>query len=73
VIETVLWVIFLVLAGAVVLLIAFTVQQVSSGRPPQPPATRHSRQRVTGRSLRGWQASVNREIRRAGRENRRGR
>jgi hypothetical protein len=69
VVETVLWAVFAVVAVLAMLLVAFTVRQLTRGRPPQPPATRHHRQRVTGRSLRGWQASVNREIRRAGRAN----
>lgn len=59
------------LGAAVVLGIVVTVVLVVRGRPSQAPQSRRPHNRVQGRSLRGWQASVLREIRRAGRPPRR--
>lgn len=56
-------------ALAAVALVAFVVITsilVGRHRPPGQPRPRQIT-RVFGRSIRGWQASVNREIRRAGR------
>ncbi|HVA61449.1 MAG TPA: hypothetical protein VNG13_13065 [Mycobacteriales bacterium] len=54
-------------AAAVLGIIVTTVVLVRRDRPPAPPHTRRTITRVRGRSIRGWQASVNRELRRAGR------
>jgi hypothetical protein len=56
-------ILFLAVTGIVV-----TIVRVARNRPPQPPRSRHDRYRVRGRSIRGWQASAIREIRRAGRQ-----
>jgi hypothetical protein len=51
--------------GTVVVL---TVVLASRNRPPQAPRRHPGPYRVRGRSIRGWQASAIREIRRAGRQ-----
>jgi len=53
----------LVLVGLIVL----TVVLAARNRPAQPMRPRYEPYRVRGRSVRGWQASVIRELRRAGR------
>ncbi len=49
-----------------ILLIGVTVGLVARGRPRQPPPSR-GMPKTYGRSLRGWQAGVLRDIRRRGR------
>jgi hypothetical protein len=55
------------IATMVVLAIVATIVMVSRNRPAQPARVHPDRYRVRGRSMRGWQASAIREIRRAGR------
>jgi hypothetical protein len=55
------------IAALVVLAIVATIVMVSRNRPAQPTRVHPDRYRVRGRSMRGWQASAIREIRRAGR------
>jgi hypothetical protein len=55
------------IAAVVVLAIIATIVMVSRNRPAQPTRVHPDRYRVRGRSMRGWQASAIREIRRAGR------
>lgn len=63
-----------VFGTAVLTFIVVTVVLVARGRPPRSPGTLPDRRyRVRGRSMAGWQRSAVREIRRAGRPNRRGR
>jgi hypothetical protein len=45
-----------------------TIVMVSRNRPAQPARRHPDPYRVRGRSMRGWQASAIREIRRAGRQ-----
>jgi hypothetical protein len=52
----------LVLAVGLALVLA-----VAWRKPPRPPGIGPGHNRIRGRSLRGWQASVNRDIRRRGR------
>lgn len=53
---------------AIVLAIgAVLVFAVAWKKPPRPPGVGPGHNRIRGRSLRGWQASVNRDIRRRGR------
>ncbi|HEY0869350.1 MAG TPA: hypothetical protein VGD55_03040, partial [Acidothermaceae bacterium] len=52
----------------VALAIVATIVMVSRNRPPQPERKHPDPYRVRGRSMRGWQASALREIRRAGRQ-----
>jgi hypothetical protein len=50
------------------------IVMVARHRPPQPARVHPDRYRVRGRSIRGWQNSAIREIRRGGRQHgRRGR
>jgi hypothetical protein len=51
----------------VALAIVATIVSVARNRPRQPVRVHPDRYRVRGRSIRGWQASAIREIRRAGR------
>ena len=53
----------LLVAGLVVL----TVFAVARGRPPRRPQSKWDRARPQARSMRGWQAQINRDIRRRGR------
>ena len=55
------------IAAPVALAIVATIVMVSRNRPAQPTRVHPDRYRVRGRSMRGWQASAIREIRRAGR------
>lgn len=57
-----------VLGVALVVVIVATILVVSRGRPAQPGRRHPDPYRVRGRSIRGWQASAIREIRRAGRQ-----
>jgi hypothetical protein len=52
----------------VALAIVVTIVMVSRNRPAQPARKHPDPYRVRGRSMRGWQASALREIRRAGRQ-----
>jgi hypothetical protein len=52
----------------VALAIVVTIVMVSRNRPAQPERKHPDPYRVRGRSMRGWQASAIREIRRAGRQ-----
>jgi hypothetical protein len=45
-----------------------TIVMVARNRPQQPERKHPDPYRVRGRSMRGWQASAIREIRRAGRQ-----
>jgi hypothetical protein len=60
-------IIAIALAAAVALAIVATIVMVARNRPAQPTRVHPDRYRVRGRSMRGWQASAIREIRRAGR------
>jgi hypothetical protein len=55
-----------VIVAVVVLVIAVTVVLVARDRPAQPVRRHPDPYRVRGRSIRGWQNSAIREIRRAG-------
>jgi hypothetical protein len=61
-----------IVAIAVGLLVALAIVamivMVSRNRPAQPDRKHPDPYRVRGRSMRGWQASAIREIRRAGRQ-----
>ena len=57
-----------VLALLVVVAVAVTVVLVKRDRPAQPVRKHPDPYRVRGRSIRGWQNSAIREIRRAGRQ-----
>ena len=48
--------------------IIVTIVMVARNRPQQPARQHPDPYRVRGRSMRGWQASAIREIRRAGRQ-----
>ena len=48
--------------------IVATIVRVARNRPQQPARRHPDPYRVRGRSMRGWQASAIREIRRAGRQ-----
>jgi hypothetical protein len=56
------------LGVALVVGVAVTVALVARDRPAQPARKHPDPYRVRGRSMRGWQASALREIRRAGRQ-----
>ncbi len=58
----------IVFGAAFVGVVVFTIAAVARGRPAQPPRRHPAPYRVRGRSIRGWQASAIREIRRAGRQ-----
>jgi hypothetical protein len=64
VLEAIVWVVAL----AVVLGIVITVVLVARDRPAQPVRKHPDPYWVRGRSIRGWQNSAIREIRRAGRQ-----
>jgi hypothetical protein len=61
-------VVAIVLGLLVLIAIVATIISVSRNRPAQPIRTHPDPYRVRGRSMRGWQASAIREIRRAGRQ-----
>lgn len=52
----------------VAIVIITTIVMVARNRPEQPARRHPDPYRVRGRSMRGWQASAIREIRRAGRQ-----
>jgi hypothetical protein len=52
----------------VAIVIITTIVMVARNRPQQPARSHPDPYRVRGRSMRGWQASAIREIRRAGRQ-----
>jgi hypothetical protein len=52
----------------VAVVIITTIVMVARNRPQQPTRSHPDPYRVRGRSMRGWQASAIREIRRAGRQ-----
>jgi hypothetical protein len=58
----------IVIGCLVAIAIIATIVMVVRNRPQQPARTHPDRYRVRGRSMRGWQASAIREIRRAGRQ-----
>jgi hypothetical protein len=58
----------IVIGLLVALAIVMTIVMVSRNRPAQPVRKHPDPYRVRGRSMRGWQASALREIRRAGRQ-----
>jgi hypothetical protein len=58
----------IVIGLLVALAILITIVMVSRNRPAQPARKHPDPYRVRGRSMRGWQASALREIRRAGRQ-----
>jgi hypothetical protein len=58
----------IVLGLVVAIAIVATIVMVSRNRPAQPSRLHPDRYRVRGRSIRGWQSSAIREIRRAGRQ-----
>jgi hypothetical protein len=64
----ILSVIAIVIGCLVAILIIATVIRVARNRPQQPVRRHPDPYRVRGRSMRGWQASAIREIRRAGRQ-----
>jgi hypothetical protein len=61
-------IIAIVVGLLVALAIVVTIATVSRNRPAQPARKHPDPYRVRGRSMRGWQASAIREIRRAGRQ-----
>jgi hypothetical protein len=61
-------IIAIVIGGLVAVVIIATIVRVARNRPQQPVRTHPDPYRVRGRSMRGWQASAIREIRRAGRQ-----
>ena len=58
----------LVVAGLFAVAVVATIVAVTRNRPAQPTRVHPDRYRVRGRSMRGWQNSAIREIRRAGRQ-----
>ncbi len=58
----------IVIGCLVAIAIIATIVMVARNRPPQPGRKHPDPYRVRGRSMRGWQASAIREIRRAGRQ-----
>jgi hypothetical protein len=58
----------IVLGVFILIAIVATIISVSRNRPAQPTRIHPDPYRVRGRSMRGWQASAIREIRRAGRQ-----
>jgi hypothetical protein len=61
-------VIAIVVGLLVAITIIVTIVMVGRNRPAQPARRHPDPYRVRGRSMRGWQASAIREIRRAGRQ-----
>ena len=61
-------VVAVVIGCLVAIVIIATIVMVARNRPPQPARKHPDPYRVRGRSMRGWQASAIREIRRAGRQ-----
>jgi hypothetical protein len=61
-------IIAIVIGCLVAIAIIATIVMVARNRPQQPQRTHPDPYRVRGRSMRGWQASAIREIRRAGRQ-----
>jgi hypothetical protein len=58
----------LVVGGLFVVAVVATIVAVTRNRPAQPTRVHPDPYRVRGRSIRGWQNSAIREIRRAGRQ-----
>jgi hypothetical protein len=58
----------LVVGGLFAIAVVATIVAVTRNRPAQPTRVHPDRYRVRGRSMRGWQNSAIREIRRAGRQ-----
>jgi len=58
----------LVVGGLFTVAVIATIVAVTRNRPTQPTRVHPDRYRVRGRSMRGWQNSAIREIRRAGRQ-----
>ena len=58
----------LVVGGLFAIAVVTTIVAVTRNRPAQPTRVHPDRYRVRGRSMRGWQNSAIREIRRAGRQ-----
>jgi hypothetical protein len=58
----------IVIGCAVAIVIIATIVRVARHRPQQPARSKRDLYRVRGRSIRGWQASAIREIRRSGRQ-----
>jgi hypothetical protein len=56
------------IGSLVAIAIVATIVMVARNRPEQPARKHPDPYRVRGRSMRGWQASAIREIRRAGRQ-----
>ena len=61
-------IIAIVIGSLVAIVIIATIVRVARNRPQQPVRSHPDPYRVRGRSMRGWQASAIREIRRAGRQ-----
>jgi len=61
-------IIAIVIGCLVATAIIATIVMVARNRPQQPARKHPDSYRVRGRSMRGWQASAIREIRRAGRQ-----
>jgi hypothetical protein len=61
-------VVAIVIGCLVAIVIIATIVMVARNRPPQPARKHPDPYRVRGRSMRGWQASAIREIRRGGRQ-----
>jgi hypothetical protein len=64
----VLDVIGIIIGGLAAVAIIATIVMVARNRPQQPERKHPDPYRVRGRSMRGWQASAIREIRRGGRQ-----
>jgi hypothetical protein len=64
----VITIIAIVIGCLVAIAIIATIVMVAHNRPQQPARKHPDPYRVRGRSMRGWQASAIREIRRAGRQ-----
>ena len=67
-VSTVFAVLAALLGAALLVAVVTTVVLVTRNRTAQPTRRHPDHYRVRGRSIRGWQASAIREIRRAGRE-----
>ena len=64
----ILAVIEIIIGSLAAIAIIATIVMVARNRPQQPERKHPDPYRVRGRSMRGWQASAIREIRRAGRQ-----
>jgi hypothetical protein len=61
-------IVVIAIGALVAIAIVATIVMVARNRPAQPVRRHPDPYRVRGRSMRGWQASAMREIRRAGRQ-----